>query len=229
MQRRLRAASLPLLCLPAFVSTGCYLFYPHHGRVGNALEEKQVSRGDEASGVRSILGDPWRMETEGAEERWIYCERWADGIDFSRQFTMGFLTLGIYWFLPPEPEYHEVIFRDGRAAAIVRFGNSSPYSEPSAGKCTIVTTDPPHARIEVDGVFVGHSPLRLQWKVPAHWGKYFADREHTITARREAAPYTLKEARIPGGKFVFYDSDRIPPSVEFDLKTPPETAPEASR
>ena len=185
--------------------------------------EGQVVPGAAAAEVRAILGDPWRVEAEGAEESWVYRERWADGVDRGGQVVLGFLTLGIYWFLPPEAEHHEVIFQDGRAAAMIRFGSSSPDGE-AAGKSTLVTTDPPGARIEVDGSFMAHSPILLVWKAPAHGGRYFADRPHVIAARLETASQTLQEHRIPGGKFLFEWDDRIPPEVHFDLKSPPEGA-----
>jgi hypothetical protein len=218
-----RALVLAVLSSLAVVSLpGCYLFYPGYSRFAVAVYQKKILPGSRPGEVREVVGEPRHVETEGEEMVWLYRERWADGIDISRQIVLGFLTFGVFWFLPPEAEYHQAIFQKEALAAVIHLGNSPEAPRPSRGASTTVTTEPAGARIAVDGFHLGRSPLQLHWNAPTHRGEYFADRDHTITASLEDDSSCSREMKIPGGRFIFHDLERIPPSVHLDLTTPPE-------
>lgn len=99
-------------------NTGCYYFFLGSDPVRLAIREGAIRPGSRIDAVRETIGEPREVEVSDDSSTWVYSGRYADGVDFSRQFYYGFLTLGIYWFLWPELARHEFFFEDGVVTSI---------------------------------------------------------------------------------------------------------------
>lgn len=95
------------------------------------------------------------------------------------------------------------------------------YSSMSLNKQTYtytteVISEPPGARIEVDGSYLGDAPMTIKWN--GYYSRRFHDRFHTIKAYPIQAGHCVQIKLFQGG-FEYYpnNNDPIPEKIFFDM------------